>query len=162
MVVGITWPGTVISGSDPRRQSGSFSGTTFKNGRREAVSRPNEVRATGSVVTQMVTPSDLDQLDDFYRLDDRQEVRGLIANHPVVLPLLLAASEVIEDYFQTPVRVTLDTWESPEDDEVRTLYVFIHSNLERGLEREQMDKFRREWLYEAAGNALPFVHFTLG
>jgi hypothetical protein len=88
-------------------------------------------------------------LEKFYNFRRPVEVKGFLAAHPFLVPLLVEAYGKIAAYFEPQPEVVLEVVTDPEADDDRRLFVFIQTSLlpEEALDR--LDRLDDDWWLDA-------------
>lgn len=115
-----------------------------------------------SAAPKLPVPPSLDPalLGHYEGLDDAQ-VRGFLAGHPRVAPLLVAAIPEVERVFGADARMTLGV--ETEASGALTLYVTIldDASLDTDVQIERLERFDSSWWLAQDRSVGPLV-FTIG
>jgi hypothetical protein len=71
--------------------------------------------------------AEIDTIEPFYQLRERERVRAFLQDHKNLLPLLLEAPSVIEQIFGRTSQLTLEVRSDPEDEVCAELFIYVQT-----------------------------------
>ncbi len=111
--------------------------------------------------TASVAEQDVDQLAGRYVLRDAPAVAAFLRHHPDVVATLLAAEDVVTDYFPESGPMILEVVRDPEAGDEVELYARIPTALDVDAALERLRAFDEGWWLDALPNVANTLTFTI-